>query len=124
MILTLGHFLTNCAISSFPEPYTASDSLSNHSRRKLIQSLRNKFWNRWSTEYLIHLQTRAKWSVQNMTENQLSFEGFTGSWTGLGRNCRSISGSDGLGRVDLMRKKTPSVFSKRAITKGSCCLFR
>ncbi|GFY36840.1 integrase catalytic domain-containing protein [Trichonephila clavipes] len=25
--LTLGHFLTNCAISSFPEPYTASDIL-------------------------------------------------------------------------------------------------
>ncbi|GFU79066.1 integrase catalytic domain-containing protein [Trichonephila clavipes] len=29
--LTPGHFLTNCAISSFPEPYTASDSLSYHS---------------------------------------------------------------------------------------------
>ncbi|GFS88985.1 integrase catalytic domain-containing protein [Trichonephila clavipes] len=45
--LTPGHFLTNCAISSFPEPYTASDSLSYHSRWKLIQSLRDKFWNRW-----------------------------------------------------------------------------
>ncbi|GFW03848.1 uncharacterized protein TNCV_2049641 [Trichonephila clavipes] len=43
--LTPGHFLTNCAISSFPEPYTASDSLSYHSRWKLIQSLRDKFWN-------------------------------------------------------------------------------
>ncbi|GFY13397.1 integrase catalytic domain-containing protein [Trichonephila clavipes] len=38
--LTPGHFLTNCAISSFPEPYTASDSLSYHSRWKLVQSLR------------------------------------------------------------------------------------
>ncbi|GFT30492.1 uncharacterized protein TNCV_2377741 [Trichonephila clavipes] len=45
--LTPGHFLTNCAISSFPEPYTASDSLSYHSRWKLVQSLRDKFWNRW-----------------------------------------------------------------------------
>ncbi|GFW89957.1 uncharacterized protein TNCV_3741431 [Trichonephila clavipes] len=62
--LTPGHFLTNCAISSFPESYTASDSLSYHSRWKLIQSLRDKFWNRWSTEYLTHLQTRAKWSVR------------------------------------------------------------
>ncbi|GFV32989.1 uncharacterized protein TNCV_1746311 [Trichonephila clavipes] len=53
--LTPGHFLTNCAISSFPEPYTASDSLSYHSRWKLVQSLRDKFWNRWSTEYLTHL---------------------------------------------------------------------
>ncbi|GFU43695.1 uncharacterized protein TNCV_1092911 [Trichonephila clavipes] len=45
--LTPGHFLTNCVISSFPEPYTASDSLSYHSRWKLVQSLRDKFWNRW-----------------------------------------------------------------------------
>ncbi|GFX31099.1 integrase catalytic domain-containing protein [Trichonephila clavipes] len=42
----LTHFLTNCAISSFPELYTASDSLSYHSRWKLIQSQRDKFWNR------------------------------------------------------------------------------
>ncbi|GFX25867.1 integrase catalytic domain-containing protein [Trichonephila clavipes] len=71
--LTPGHFLTNCAISSFPEPYTASDSLFYHSRWKLVQSLRDKFWNRWSTEYLTYLQTRAKWSEQNpnLMENQL-----------------------------------------------------
>ncbi|GFX08923.1 integrase catalytic domain-containing protein [Trichonephila clavipes] len=71
--LTPGHFLTNSAISSFSEPYTASDSLSYHSRWKLIEFLQNKFWNHWSTEYLTHLQTRAKWSVQNpnLMENQL-----------------------------------------------------
>ncbi|GFY44062.1 integrase catalytic domain-containing protein [Trichonephila inaurata madagascariensis] len=71
--LTAGHFLTGNAISSFPEPYIASDSLSYHYRWKLIQSVRNKFWNRWSTEYLTHLQTRAKWSVQhpNLKVNQL-----------------------------------------------------
>ncbi|GFU35128.1 integrase catalytic domain-containing protein [Trichonephila clavipes] len=73
--LTPGHFLTNCAISSFPEPYTASDFLSYHSMWKLIQSLRNKFWSRWSTEYITRLQTRAKWSVQNpnLRENHLVF---------------------------------------------------
>ncbi|GFY17191.1 integrase catalytic domain-containing protein [Trichonephila clavipes] len=61
------------AISTFSEPYTASDSLSYHSRWKLIQSPSNKSWNRWSTEYLTHLQTRAKWSIQNpnLMENQL-----------------------------------------------------
>ncbi|GFY59295.1 integrase catalytic domain-containing protein [Trichonephila inaurata madagascariensis] len=53
--LTPGHFLTNCAISSIPGPYTASDSLSYHSGWKLIQSLQNKFWNHWSTKYLTHL---------------------------------------------------------------------
>ncbi|GFY65798.1 integrase catalytic domain-containing protein [Trichonephila inaurata madagascariensis] len=85
--LTVGHFLTGNTISSFPELYTASDSLSYHSRWKFIQSLRNKFWNHWSTEYLSHLQTRAKWSVQNpnLRENQLVLlrDPTPSPWTGL-----------------------------------------
>ncbi|GFT45815.1 integrase catalytic domain-containing protein [Trichonephila clavipes] len=99
--LTPGHFLTNCAISSFPEPYTASDSLSYHSRWKLIQSLRDKFWNRWSTEYLTHLQTRAKWSLQNpnLMENQLVLLKDLNTkpldWP-MGRILEVFPGSDGL----------------------------
>ncbi|GFT44469.1 integrase catalytic domain-containing protein [Trichonephila clavipes] len=56
-------------------------------RWKLVQSLRDKFWNRWSTEYLTHLQTRAKWSEQNpnLMENQLVLlkDPNTKPWTGL-----------------------------------------
>ncbi|GFT08888.1 integrase catalytic domain-containing protein [Trichonephila clavipes] len=118
--LTPGHFLTNCAISSFPEPYTASDSLSYHSRWKLVQSLRDKFWNRWSTEYLTDLQTRAKWSEQNpnLMENQLVL--FKGSqhqapWTGLWGVFLKYFGSDGLVRV--VNVKTSTDILKRAITK-------
>ncbi|GFY40565.1 integrase catalytic domain-containing protein [Trichonephila inaurata madagascariensis] len=118
--LTPGHFLTNCAISSFPEPYTASDSLSYHSRWELIQSLRNKFWNRWSTEYLNHLQTRAKWSVQNpnLIENQLVLLKDPNTkpldWP-MGRILEVFPGSDGLVRV--VNVKTSSGILKRAITK-------
>ncbi|GFW62232.1 uncharacterized protein TNCV_4421211 [Trichonephila clavipes] len=116
--LTPGHFLTNCAISSFPEPYTASDSLSYHSRWKLIQSLRDKFWNRWSTEYLTHLQTRAKWSVQNpnLMENQLLKDPNTKplDWP-MGRILEVFPGSDGLVRV--VNVKTSTGILKRAITK-------
>ncbi|GFT01667.1 integrase catalytic domain-containing protein [Trichonephila clavipes] len=118
--LTPGHFLTNCAISSFPEPYTASDSLSYHSRWKLIQSLRDKFWNRWSTEYLTHLQTRAKWSVQNpnLMENQLVLLKDSNTkpldWP-MGRILEVFPGSDGLVRV--VNVKTSTGILKRAITK-------
>ncbi|GFX40788.1 integrase catalytic domain-containing protein [Trichonephila clavipes] len=102
--LTPGHFLMNCAISSFPEPYTASDSLSYHSRWKLIQSLRDKFWNRWSTESLTHLQNRAMWSVQkpNLMENQLvllkDFNTKPLDWP-MGRILEVFPGRDGLVRV-------------------------
>ncbi|GFX28912.1 integrase catalytic domain-containing protein [Trichonephila clavipes] len=118
--LTPGHFLTNCAISYFPEPYTASDSLSYHSRWKLIQSLRDKFWNRWSTVYLTHLQTRAKWSLQNpnLTENQLVLLKDPNTkpmdWP-MGRILEVFPGSDGLVRV--VNVKTSTGILKRAITK-------
>ncbi|GFX53429.1 integrase catalytic domain-containing protein [Trichonephila clavipes] len=118
--LTPGHFLTNCAISSFPEPYTASDSLSYHSRWKLIQSLRDKFWNRWSTEYLTHLQTRAKWNLQNpnLMENQLVLLKDPNTkpldWP-MGRILEVFPGSDGLVRV--VNVKTSTGILKRAITK-------
>ncbi|GFU91795.1 integrase catalytic domain-containing protein [Trichonephila clavipes] len=118
--LTPGHFLTNCAISSFPEPYTASDSLSYHSRWKLIQSLRDKFWNRWCTEYLTHLQTRAKWSVRNpnLMENQLVLLKDPNTkpldWP-MGRILEVFPSSDGLVRV--VNVKTSTGILKRAITK-------
>ncbi|GFW35806.1 integrase catalytic domain-containing protein [Trichonephila clavipes] len=118
--LTPGHSLTNCAISSFPEPYTASDSLSYHSRWKLIQSLRDKFWNRWSTEYLTHLQTRAKWSVQNpnLMENRLVLLKDPNTkpldWP-MRRILEVFPGSDGLVRV--VNVKTSTGILKRAITK-------
>ncbi|GFY13539.1 integrase catalytic domain-containing protein [Trichonephila clavipes] len=125
--LTPGHFLTNCAISSFPEPYTASDSLSYHSRWKLIQSLRDKFWNRWSTEYLTHLQTRAKWSVQNpnLMENQLVHLKDRNTkpldWP-MGRILEVFPGSDGLVRV--VNVKTSTGILKRAITKVTIVVVR
>ncbi|GFW33950.1 integrase catalytic domain-containing protein [Trichonephila clavipes] len=108
------------AISTFPEPYTASDSLSYHSRWKLIKSPPNKFWNRWSTEYLTHLQTRAKWSVQNanLMENQLVLLKDPNTkpldWP-MGRILEVFPGSDGLVRV--VNVKTSTGILKLAITK-------
>ncbi|GFW79500.1 integrase catalytic domain-containing protein [Trichonephila clavipes] len=109
--LTVGHFLTGSTISSFPESYNASDSLSYHSSWKLIQFLRNKFWNRWSTEYLTHLQTRAKWSVQNpnLRENQLVLLKYPNTkpldWP-KGCILQVFPGNDGLVRVVNVKTST------------------
>ncbi|GFV15771.1 integrase catalytic domain-containing protein [Trichonephila clavipes] len=86
---------------------------------KLIQSLRDKFWNRWSTEYLIHLQTRAKWSEQNpnLMKNQLVLlkdpNTKTLDWP-MERILEVFPGSDGLVRV--VNVKTSTGILKRAIT--------
>ncbi|GFV14629.1 integrase catalytic domain-containing protein [Trichonephila clavipes] len=108
------------AISTFPESYTASDFLSYHSRWKLIQSLRNKFWNRWSTEYLSHLQTPAKRNVQNpkLMENELVLLKNPNTkpldWP-MGRILEVFPGSDGL--VRAVSVKTSIGILKRAIKK-------
>ncbi|GFW49585.1 integrase catalytic domain-containing protein [Trichonephila clavipes] len=99
--LTPGHFLTNCAIPSFPEPYTASDSFvlsfqvetRSISERQILEPL--------STEYLTHLQTCAKWSEQNPQPDGESARSFKGSqhqapdWP-MGRILEVFPGSDGL----------------------------
>ncbi|GFU78768.1 hypothetical protein TNCV_2044611, partial [Trichonephila clavipes] len=57
-----------------------SHPLSPHSFglvKKPVQSLRDKFWKpNWSTEHLTHLQTRAKWSVQNPNSDGESARSF------------------------------------------------
>ncbi|CAL1288082.1 unnamed protein product, partial [Larinioides sclopetarius] len=62
--LTPGHFLVGGPITSFPEPHTAPD-FSLPSRWSLIQQMRKKFWDRWTAEYLNHLQSRPKWTKRN-----------------------------------------------------------
>ncbi|GFR10933.1 integrase catalytic domain-containing protein [Trichonephila clavata] len=118
--LTPWYFLTGNAILSFSEPSIASDSLFCHSRWKLIQALRNKFWNRWSTEYLSHLQTRAKWTVQNpnLRVNQLVLLKDPNTkpldWP-MGRILEVFPGNDGLVRV--VEVKTSSGIFRRTIQK-------
>ncbi|GFW33942.1 integrase catalytic domain-containing protein [Trichonephila clavipes] len=73
-----------------------------------------------STEYLTHLQTRAKWSVQNanLMENQLVLLKHPNTkpldWP-MGRILEVFPGSDGLVRV--VNVKTSTGILKRAITK-------
>ncbi|GBM57060.1 hypothetical protein AVEN_157026-1 [Araneus ventricosus] len=60
--LTPGHFLVGAPLLSILEPSDSLTNISLFSRWSLIQSLRFRFWKRWSNEYLPQLQSRAKWN--------------------------------------------------------------
>ena len=59
--LTPGHFLMGCSPNALPDTFE-SPKLTSERRFKLVQQLRNQFWNRWKKEYLNQLQTRSKWN--------------------------------------------------------------
>ncbi|XP_031777412.1 uncharacterized protein LOC116415912 [Nasonia vitripennis] len=65
--LTPFHFLTGSFSAMIPADDSPDVPLNRLSRFQLLQRIRNQFWNRWSSEYLLHLQQREKW--RNPTEN-------------------------------------------------------
>ena len=61
-LLTPGHFLTGFALSALPAPIKDTDkNLDQLTHWRLIQAMRNRFWIRWSREYLHILMQRHKW---------------------------------------------------------------
>ncbi|XP_054708425.1 uncharacterized protein LOC129218227 [Uloborus diversus] len=50
--LTPGHFLIGAPLLSFPEQYSAETNSAFSCRWKVVQCIRNRFWNRWSQEFL------------------------------------------------------------------------
>ncbi|GFY72583.1 integrase catalytic domain-containing protein [Trichonephila inaurata madagascariensis] len=88
--------------------------------RVATHSIRNKFWNRWSTEYLTHLQTHVKWSVPNpnLRGNQLILLKDPNikplDWP-IRHILQVFPGNEGL--VTVVYVKTSSGILKRAITK-------
>ncbi|XP_054707113.1 uncharacterized protein LOC129216917 [Uloborus diversus] len=59
-VLTPGHFLIGKALTAVPQP-TVPDDISHCDRWRLLTRMIQHFWNRWSSEYLTLLQSRAKW---------------------------------------------------------------
>ncbi|XP_035204805.1 uncharacterized protein LOC118179750, partial [Stegodyphus dumicola] len=102
--LTPGHFLIGAPFLSITEPNDSVDSLTLSSRWTLIQKLRANFWNRWSVEYLTHLQNRSKWNQvrSNLKAGQLVLlkdkNKTPMKWT-LARIEETFPGADGLVRV-------------------------
>ncbi|XP_011265941.2 uncharacterized protein LOC105257184 [Camponotus floridanus] len=59
--LTPGHFLIGAPLLAVPEPSLADSSLNLLPRWKLLQRMRDHFWERWSREYINSLASRPKW---------------------------------------------------------------
>ena len=60
-VLTPGHFLVGAPLEARPDPRESLEPLSTLRRWHLCQALVRHLWQRWSTEYLSHLQRFTKW---------------------------------------------------------------
>jgi len=63
--LTPGHFLIGQPILTVPEPDFIDRPINRLTRWQLIKQAHQRFWTRWSREYLQTLQGRQKWYVRN-----------------------------------------------------------
>ncbi|XP_011868252.1 PREDICTED: uncharacterized protein LOC105562212, partial [Vollenhovia emeryi] len=59
--VSAGHFLIGDAIISYPEPDITQLKTGRLSRWQHLEQMRQHFWRRWSSEYLLQLQGRTKW---------------------------------------------------------------
>ncbi|XP_025266081.1 uncharacterized protein LOC112638468 [Camponotus floridanus] len=60
--LTPGHFLIGAPLLAVPEPPLTAEKDTALSRWRLLQKMRDHFWERWSREYLGTLAARPKWT--------------------------------------------------------------
>lgn len=60
--LTPGHFLIGAPLLAVPEPSRATEKDSTLSWWRLVQKMRDHYWQRWSHEYLQSLSARPKWT--------------------------------------------------------------
>ncbi|KAL0892704.1 hypothetical protein ABMA27_014422 [Loxostege sticticalis] len=67
--LTPGHFLVGEPLLNIADEDCSDLNLSNLDRWKLVQQMVNRFWKRWSKEYLVNLNQRYKWSVKQSEPN-------------------------------------------------------
>lgn len=119
-VLTPGHFLIHRPLNAVPSPDVSEIPINRLSRWKLINSLHQSFWKRWSKEYLHTLQQRSKWTspapeifpgslVLVKSDNSPPLE-----WP-LARVVSLHPGPDDIARVATI--KTPSSTLKRPLTK-------
>ncbi|XP_018397678.1 PREDICTED: uncharacterized protein LOC108775726 [Cyphomyrmex costatus] len=118
--LTPGHFLIGAPLIAIPEPSLLDTSSNALSRWRLLQSMRDHFWHRWSQEYLQGLTPRPKWwrVAGNLQEGQLCLlknENTPPSRWPLARITRLHPGDDGQVReVDV---RTPTSRLTRPVVK-------
>jgi len=118
--LTPGHFLIGRPLTALPETDISNEKISTLTRWRLVQQITQHFWTRWSSDYLLSLQPRAKWLKKkpNVCKDDLVLlrdDNLPPACWKLGRIIETHSGADGLVRVVTI--KTDSSILKRPITK-------
>lgn len=102
--LTPGHFLLGRPLMSLPAPDLTDVKTNKLDRFRLLEQMRQHFWRRWQSEYVMELQQRSKWKTRSRDlqqgdlvlikeENQPPL-----AWR-LGRVLKLHPGSDGIPRV-------------------------
>ncbi|XP_043463826.1 uncharacterized protein LOC122499504, partial [Leptopilina heterotoma] len=112
--LTPSHFLNEGAAVLLPDADVPDLPENRLNRFQLLQRIRDTFWKRWSTEYLLHLQEREKWRdpSENFAVGQLVLvkdDRYPPSKWPLGRVSEVHPGPDGLVRVVTVRMATSSL---------------
>lgn len=64
-ILTPSHFLMSTPLQYLPASELSVDQMSLTNRKRLLDSLVNSYWRKWSLEYLHTLQVRQKWCTSD-----------------------------------------------------------
>lgn len=122
--LTPGHFLIGVPLLDVPD-VNSSTNISLSARWNLIQKMKREFWNRWTRDYLHHLQQRPKWCSKrsNLQINDLVIIHEPNSpplfWR-MGRIAKVFPGRDNQVRVIEIHTKEGMV--KRPITKVTLLL--
>lgn len=118
--LTPSHFLIGRPGQAITEPSYSQQKINRLSRWQHVQSMREHFWNRWSTDYLHTLQTRQKWKdgVLDIKIGSLVLlrdENLSPQLWKMGRIVSLHPGKDGIVRVITV--KTSSGEYRRAVAK-------
>ena len=60
--LTPGHFLIGSSMKALPERTMHCKEIENLEKWSRITAIKQRFWHRWSADYINSLQTRSKWT--------------------------------------------------------------
>ena len=118
--LTPAHLLIGGSLRSIPDCKVPLKDLSGLKRWQLVSTLKQKFWEKWSRDYLVGLQTRNKWlrEERNLEKGELVVVHEDNvapqKWI-MGRVLETVAGKDGKVRVASIRTQNGVI--SRAIHK-------
>lgn len=118
--LTPGHFLIGRPLESLPDPSFSHQSLNLLRRWNLCQALVRHFWQRWSREYVVHLQKFGKWhsSQKNLAVGDmviLKEDNMVPSKWPIARVLKTHPGKDDI--VHVVTVRTPTGTYTRPVVK-------